>query len=731
MGCFPVVSIALYFTQLSGRKAYRMQDNRSPNRPPNRLVTEKSPYLLQHAYNPVDWYPWGTEAFEKASREGKPVFLSIGYSTCHWCHVMAHESFEDDEVATILNRDFVSIKVDREERPDIDSIYMSVCQALTGEGGWPLTIVMTPDKRPFFAGTYFPKDRKYGRLGLVDLLNRLTREWKQNREKIESMGDTVAEAISRHHEGERSDSADIPSEPSRTWIEDAFLHLDTQFDESYGGFGNAPKFPTPHNLSFLLRYGVLTGNPRAIQMVTKTLDAMREGGIWDEVGFGFSRYSVDRMWRIPHFEKMLYDNALLAIAYLEAYQVTEDAKYAGTAKLIFEYVIRDMTSQDGAFYSALDADSEGEEGKFYAWGSDEFRTLLAEVLDAKDVDLVCEYYKITDYGNFEGKNILNTIQVDKAAFCQQHGRAIEEFDRILGLARRTLFQAREKRVHPHLDDKILTSWNGLMIAALAKGAQVLGEKRYVDEATRAVNFILLHMRQRDGRLLARYRDGEAAIPAYLDDYAFFIWGLIELYEATFDPSHLRLALEFTNQMVALFEDSVVGGYFLTGHDSELLLTRPKEIYDGALPSGNSVATENFFRLARLTGNPALEQRGDDCLRAFAQEVSRYPAGYTHTLMALMYALYPSREIVVVGEPVDHQYRAMIRAIHSRLLPTSVWLAGVPGHFDNELFPFATGYQLLNGKTAAYVCERFACKAPTSDITKLEGLLDVDRNESVM
>ncbi|KPV43698.1 thioredoxin domain-containing protein [Alicyclobacillus ferrooxydans] len=683
---------------------------------PNRLMAEKSPYLLQHAANPVDWYPWGEEAFQKAEHENKPVFLSIGYSTCHWCHVMAHESFEDDEVAGMLNQHFVSIKVDREERPDVDSIYMSVCQALTGQGGWPLTVVMTPDKRPFFAGTYFPKTKKYGRIGLMELLERLNYEWQHNREKVESTGSQIVEAVAAQYRAK-----DGQGTFSKAFLTAAFESFLQQFDAEYGGFGDAPKFPTPHNLSFLLRYHRFTGNPEALEMVTRTIDTMREGGIWDHVGYGFARYSVDRRWLIPHFEKMLYDNALLGILYLEAYQVTGKQAYADTAEQIFTYVEREMADKAGGFYSALDADSEGEEGKFYAWDADEVRAVLSKTLDEATVALFCEYYNITDYGNFEGRNILHTIHRDDNDFCEDKGVTADELRRTLEKCRQLLFEVRERRVHPHKDDKILTGWNGLMIAALAKAGQVLGETKYVDRAVKAAEFILTEMRRQDGRLLARYRDGDAAILGYLDDYAFLSWGLIELYEAGFDERYLQEAVKLSSQMLELFRDPADGGLFLSGYDSEEVIARPKEVYDGALPSGNSVAAHNLFRLARLTNHAEFESAAEDCLSAFANQVKRYPSGFTHYLMALMYAVLPSREVVLVGQSANDNLNQMRRLVQSRFLPNTVWLVqhvderSEKGRGDDELLAFLDDYQMVNHQAAAYVCEQFACQAPTTDI----------------
>ncbi|MDQ7785669.1 MAG: thioredoxin domain-containing protein, partial [Desulfomonilaceae bacterium] len=512
----------------------------SRERTGNRLLNEKSPYLLQHAYNPVDWYPWGPEAFEKARTEQKPIFLSIGYSTCHWCHVMEHESFENEETAALMNGTFVSIKVDREERPDLDHLYMSVAQMMTGRGGWPLNVIMTPDKRPFFAGTYFPKESRFGRIGMDDLCNRIAELWSTRRDEVLQSAGKIVSAI-------RQVPDEQPGEaPDKSVLESAFRQLSQRFDPRRGGFGEAPKFPTPHNMLFLLRYWKRTGDSSALHMVEKTLEALRRGGVYDHVGFGFHRYSTDAEWLVPHFEKMLYDQAMLATAYLEAYQATGNDLYGRTADEIFTYVLRDMTSPQGGFYSAEDADSEGEEGKFYVWTLEEVR----RILDDEEAEAVTEAFSLTADGNFReeatgritGANIPHMRKsLDQVArtldIPVEHARDLVE------RARRKLFEAREKRIHPHKDDKILTDWNGLMIAALAKGARVLGKPEYARAAAQAADFILGTLRSGDGRLLHRYRDGEAGLPAHVDDYAFFIWGLLELYEASFEVKYLKTALD--------------------------------------------------------------------------------------------------------------------------------------------------------------------------------------------
>ncbi|GAB6931969.1 thioredoxin domain-containing protein [Calditerricola satsumensis] len=676
-------------------------------RKPNRLIHEKSPYLLQHAYNPVNWYPWGDEAFEKAKREDKPIFLSIGYSTCHWCHVMERESFDDEEVAAILNRDFVAIKVDREERPDIDQIYMMVCQAMTGHGGWPLTIIMTPDKKPFFAGTYFPKRGRYGRPGLLDILERIAEVWKHDRTRIDRVSQNVLDAVQPHFQNR-------PGELDAAVLDEAYRQFAERFDAQYGGFGPPPKFPTPHNLIFLLRYGRLTGNAHATAMATKTLDAMHRGGIYDHIGFGFARYSTDREWLVPHFEKMLYDNALLAYAYLEAYEATGEAWYARVAREIFAYVEREMTDPGGGFYSAQDADSEGVEGKFYVWTPEEVKA----VLGAEEGALFCDVYDITPGGNFEGKSIPNLIHTSLESAARRYGMTTEEMEKRLEAMRQRLFAARAQRVPPHKDDKILTAWCALMIAALAKGAKVLDEPALADRAKQAASFLFAKLRRRDGRLLARYRDGEAAHLAYLDDYAFLVWALLELYEATFEVRFLRDALELARQMFDLFWDDQDGGLFFTGRDAEALIARPKEVYDGATPSGNSVAAYTLVRLAQLTGDEALRRQADAQLQAFAGDVRAHPSAHAFFLLALLADVAPSVQVVVVGRTGAPDTEAMWRAARKVYAPQAVILLvpeGEEARAEVEaLAPFVAGMRMVDGKATAYLCRHFACQAPTTD-----------------
>jgi len=669
----------------------------SSNNQANRLINEKSPYLLQHAYNPVNWYPWSNEAFQKAKAEDKPIFLSIGYSTCHWCHVMERESFEDQEVAQLLNKYFICIKVDREERPDIDSIYMSVCLSLTGQGGWPLTVFLTPEKHPFFAGTYFPKDDSGGMMGLISLLQTVHDAWQNKRS-------TLLESAREILAFQKSEKGVTDSEINEEVIHDAFSQLKYSFDSIYGGFGRAPKFPAPHNLLFLLRYWFNTKEPYALEIVEETLSSMKNGGIYDHIGYGFSRYSTDKMWLVPHFEKMLYDNALLALTYAEAFCATGKSEYSETASEILEYVLRDMTSDEGGFYSAEDADSEGEEGKYYVWTVDEVKEVLGE-----SAEEFCKIYDITSKGNFEGRNIPNlivngTIPEDKKIF-------IEE-------CRRKLFEYRNKRIHPHKDDKILTSWNGLMMAAMAYCGRVLNKQKYITAAQNCAEFIFEKLIKYDGRLLARYRDGEAAFNAYLEDYAFLVWGLLELYESTYDLKFLEKALKLNTDMLELFSDQNTPGFFLYGHDSEELITRPKESYDGAIPSGNSAAVMNLLRIARLTGRYELENKAKEILDYFSERIEAAPTGHCYMLCAYLYLISDrASEVVIVGD----KNTEMLKAYNSLYSPFSVSIANITPELVN-LVPFISDYKEQEGKTTAYICRNFACSAPVTEPTKLIDLL---------
>ena len=690
----------------------------------NRLIREKSPYLLQHAYNPVDWYPWGSEAFEKAKTEDKPIFLSIGYSTCHWCHVMEKESFEDPEVADLMNQAFVSIKVDREERPDLDHVYMTVCQMMTGSGGWPLNIVTTPDKKPFFAATYIPKGNRFGQTGMMELVPRIRDIWKTRQKDVFESADSVTNALRSVEKEPSGKELGLPV------LEAAYADLANRFDQTYGGFSGAPKFPTPHNFLFLLRYWKRSGDPAALKMVEKTLQEIRQGGIYDQIGFGFHRYSTDREWLVPHFEKMLYDQAMLALAYIEAYQATGKRIYADTAKEIFTYVLRDMKSPEGAFYSAEDADSEGVEGKFYVWTEAEFR----ELFDQKEADLLARVFHVEKKGNFReetgAKSAGNNIPYlgkSLTEISSDLGIPFSELKQRIDVARRKAFEVRQKRIHPHKDDKILTDWNGLMIAALAKGGQVFGEKSFEGEARHAADFIMSRMRDTNGRLLHRYREGEAAIVANLNDYAFMMWGLLELYEAGFEVKYLKWALELHESLLEHFWDSSGGGFFFTPDDGEDLLVRKKEVYDGAIPSGNAVAMHNLLRLARLTGRAEFDEQASRISKAFSGQVDQFPSGYTQFLSSLDFGIGPSYELILADPSQNDGAKEMIEAFRTRYLPNLVVIYRPSGERLNEIVgiaPFVADNPPLNGNPTAYVCRDKTCYKPTTDpgemLKRLEG-----------
>ncbi|HCU37235.1 MAG TPA: thioredoxin domain-containing protein [Armatimonadetes bacterium] len=695
-----------------------------PDAAPNRLARESSPYLLQHAHNPVDWYPWGDEAFAAAVEQDKPIFLSIGYSTCHWCHVMAHESFEDTEVAALLNETFINIKLDREERPDIDSVYMGVCQALTGSGGWPLTIIMTPEKKPFFAATYIPREARFGRPGMLELIPRIAELWGTQRDRLLSSADEITEAM------QTVAPADAGRDIGRPVLERGCTQLQTRYDPRHGGFSDAPKFPTPHTMMFLLRHWSRTGEQKALEMVEKTLLEMADGGIHDQLGSGFHRYSTDERWLVPHFEKMLYDQAMLTMAYTEAWQATGETRYREVAEQVIEYVLRDMTSPEGGFYSAEDADSEGEEGKFYVWTQEQIR----EVLDPAEVDLVTAAYTVRAEGNFAdeatgvrtGANILHlTRSPDKLA--AEAGVPVDEWRSRLAQARAKLLEARGRRVRPGLDDKILVSWNGLMVAALAKAAFAFDNPGCAATAARCVEFALGRMRDERGRLLHRYRAGEAGIAAHLDDYAFLIWGLLELYGATFEPRHLAAAIELNDRLMAHFHDADSGGFFFTADDAEQLLTREKLIYDGAMPSGNSVQMLNLLRLGRITGQAEYEQVAHRLARAFSEPVDVSPAAHCMLLCAVDFALGLTQEVVIAGDPAAEDTQAMLAPLRSAFVPAAVVLLKSPGGETppmSEIAPFTADYAPVSGRATAYVCTNNTCEMPTTDVVRFREQLNL-------
>ncbi|MEM7033936.1 MAG: thioredoxin domain-containing protein [Chloroflexota bacterium] len=696
---------------------------------PNRLIDEKSPYLLQHAYNPVDWFPWGEEAFAQAAAEDKPIFLSIGYSTCHWCHVMEDESFEDEEVAALMNEAFISVKVDREERPDIDGIYMTVAQLTGNRGGWPLTIIMTPDQRPFFVATYIPKESRFQRTGMVDLIPQLTEVWQTRRADVLDYGDRIVEALQAPQSAQISGFNQAgPSELLGTnTLASAYNQLQQRFDPVHGGFSTAPKFPAPHNMLFLLRYWQRTGDEQALHMVETTLRAMRQGGVYDQIGYGFHRYSTDERWKLPHFEKMLYDQAMLSMAYTETYQATEDDWYQQIAREIFTYVLRDMTAETGSFYSAEDADSEGEEGIFYMWGVAELQTLLGD----EDANLIITMSKMSQQGNFLeeatrapiGRNIIywdETLPDVAAALGLTPNELTARFERI----RPMLFEAREKRIHPHKDDKILTDWNGLMIAALAKAGRAFEEPAYIEAASQSADFVLATLKREDGRLLHRYRDGEAAILANVDDYAFLIWGLLELYEATFNLTYLEEAIALNAELETYFWDEDAGAFYFTPDDGETLIARQKVIYDGAIPSGNSIAMMNLLRLGRITADASYEARAYQVSQTFQAQITAGPTAYTQLMSALEFGVGPSYEVIIVGEENGADTEAMLTALRDQYVPNKVVLLRSP-HDDDplvQLADYTKYYYAIDEQATAYVCQNYICEFPTTDPAKMVTLL---------
>ena len=695
----------------------------------NRLIHESSPYLLQHAANPINWFPWGQEAFETAKREDKPIFVSIGYSTCHWCHVMERESFSDKEVAELLNKNFIAIKVDREERPDIDNVYMTVTQALTGSGGWPMTIFMTPDKKPFYAGTYFPKHQRWGRPGMMELLPKIAEAWRNDRQKILTSADQITQHVIR-----------LSSRQPGTKLDQEILDQARQFfvqayDPEYGGFVKSPKFPSPHQLNFLLRRYYHTRDAQALAMVEKTLTQMRLGGIYDQLGFGFHRYSTDARWLVPHFEKMLYDQAMLIMAYTEAYQATGKAFYAMVAEEIITYVLRDMMSAQGGFYSAEDADSEGIEGKFYLWTPKEIKTLLGE----KDARLFSNVFNVKEGGNFEDagpghhidQNILH-LQKPLPELAKEVGIPENQLKKQLEVSRQILFDARQKRIHPFKDDKILTDWNGLMIAALAKAGYVLDKQGYTTAASTSADFILKNLTADNGRLLKSYRKGKAGSAAHLNDYAFMVWGLIELYQATYKANYLVDAIALNEQMLAHFWDEQNGGLYITADDGEKLLVRSKEIYDGAIPSGNSVAVYNLLRLAHMTGKTDYMEKAEGIIKAFSDPVKQYPAGHSQLMVALEYALNPNYEVVIVGEPQKQDTRLMLAALRQPFIPEKIVLFRSAEKLTAGaiigIAPFTRSIAARNGQATVYVCQEFACKLPTTSIDQMLENLTVSQIE---
>ena len=689
----------------------------------NRLIHENSTYLLQHARNPVDWYPWGEEAFARARELDRPIFLSIGYATCHWCHVMERESFEDDAIAAAMNEAFVNIKVDREERPDVDHVYMNAAMVMNGSGGWPLTVAMTPDGKPFFVGTYIPRDSAYGRPGMSQLVPAIQLSWANERDAVLGSADQITAVLGRLEADYAGEGLDA------SVLEAGYRQLSRRFDVRNGGFGDHPKFPSPHQLSFLMRYHHRTGDERALQMVDATLDQMARGGLHDQLGGGFHRYSTDAQWLVPHFEKMLYDQAMLSIAYSEAYQVTGNEDHARAARGIYEYVLRDMTDPGGGFYSAEDADSEGEEGRFYLWTEGEIR----EVLGADDGELFVDAYGIRPDGNFidpvvghkDGRNIPH-LNRPLATVATRHGVELEALRSRLDGARGELLARRDGRVRPLRDDKILVGWNGLMIAGMAIGARALDEPRYADAARRSADFVLANLRDERGRLLRSYRNGKAAHDGQAEEYVFVAWGLLELYETTYETRYLRGAQQLTDQLLTHFSDEQSAGFYMTPDDGEKLLVRGRDIHDGAMPSANAVAADVLLRLTRLTGDPAYERRAEALFGAFAAAVTESPSNHTAMLSALERVTSGGHEVVVAGDPAAADTRVMLAALQRPFLPDTVVVLRPDGDADIvALAPYAASQRSLDGAATAYVCRSHACEAPTTDVKIMLRALGVE------
>jgi len=670
----------------------------------NNLINETSPYLLQHAHNPVQWCAWNDETLAKAKQENKPIFLSIGYSSCHWCHVMAHESFESEEIAKTMNENFINIKVDREERPDIDDIYQKVCQIATGQGGWPLSVFLTPDQKPFYVGTYFPILDSYGRPGFGSILKQLSQAWQEKPKDIEMAAENFLQSL------QRTETVKTHSKLEKSILDEAAVNLLQMGDQNFGGFGQAPKFPNAANISFMFRYSKLSGISKFNEFALKTLKRMAKGGIFDQIGGGFHRYSTDTMWLVPHFEKMLYDNALIPINYVEAYQITKDSFYLDVVRKTLDYVLREMTSKEGGFYSAQDADSEGEEGKFYVWKKSEIKEILG-----KDADTFCLFYDVTDGGNWEGNSILcNNVNLSSVAF--QVGISEDQLRQNLDLNAKKLLDVRSKRIAPGLDDKVLTSWNALMITAFAKGYRVTNEKKYLDAAEKCIDFIENNL-VKDGKLLRTYKDGKAKLQGYLEDYSYFGVSLLDVFEINPELKYLKRAQEIANYLVEHFWDSKTNSFYMTADDHEKLIIRPKSNYDLSLPSGNSVAANLLLRLFHLTQDKKFLEISTKIMENQAQMAAENPFGFGHLLNTVFMYLQKPREITVLNS----QNKEIVDSLTNRFMPESILVTVKNENQLNNLskLPFFEGKQFQNDKTTVFVCKDFTCSLPLETISEIK------------
>ena len=678
----------------------------------NRLIHETSPYLLQHAHNPVDWYPWGEEALERAKHEQKPILLSIGYSACHWCHVMERESFENEEIAAIMNELFINIKVDREERPDLDEIYMNAVQVMTRQGGWPMTVFLTPDLKPFYGGTYYPPTDRYGRPGFPKVMEAVAEAFNDKKVQVLEQADQLTAQLNQisnvvdPHEHELTEEL----------MQNAFQHYRSQFDSHHGGFGNAPKFPPSMGLPFLLRYWHHSGNAYALEMVELTLEKMARGGMYDQLGGGFHRYSTDAHWLVPHFEKMLYDNAQLVVAYFEAFQATQKPFYRDIAVETLDYVLREMyDAENGGFYSTQDADSEGVEGKFFVWELNDVEDIIGE----ENAEVFCEYYDIAPQGNFEGENILH-VQTPPDIFARKLQMDVEKLEALLTEGRQKLFEERDKRIKPGLDDKILTSWNGIMIRGMAMGYQLTGKPEYLEACEKSAEFVLTMLSQDNGLLLRTYRSGKSHLNAYLEDYSYFIAGLIALYEASFEPRWLTEAERLAHIMIDQFGDDAGDGFFFTGKAHETLIVQSKSAYDGATPSGASMAIHSLLRLAKHLDNPEFHDKAVETLKLYFLQMERMPSGSGQLLCELVFLLSTPKEIAIVGKKGDAETKAMLAALHGTYQPNKI--VALSESADGQTLPLLAGKTQVDDTATAYVCENYACQSPTTDVEAFLELL---------